>query len=304
MITNETKPILLIDGYHLLHKGYYGTLKRTIVSKNKDGIVINAIYSFVANILKFVQSDRYHSVIVAFDFDENCWRKELYSEYKAKRKPTPIDLIPQLQIARDFLTSANISWYEKYNYEGDDVIGSICRIANKLGYDVCILTNDKDIYQLVNNKTSIITNISKKEKIKIIKSEQVYEHFLCQPNQVADIKAILGDQSDNIKGVKYIKRKQAESLINKYENVENILDHINELNEPLKTIISENKQLIIDNKKITKILTNVKLGRINFKPTKITYYRLIRFLKEQEMYAFIRPIRKYLERTNKKTVNK
>ncbi|WP_434328693.1 5'-3' exonuclease [Mycoplasma capricolum subsp. capricolum] len=303
MITNETKPILLIDGYHLLHKGYYGTLKRKKVSKNKDGIIINAIYSFVANILKFINSDQYHSVIVAFDVDDNCWRKQIYPEYKAKRKPTPNDLIPQLQIARDFLIASNITWYEKSNYEGDDIIGSICKIANKLGYEVQILTNDKDIYQLVNQKTSIITNVSKKEKTKIIREKEVYEHFLCKPNQVADIKAILGDQSDNIKGIKYIKRKQAEALINKYQNVENILDHINELNEPLKTIISENKQLIIDNKKITKILTNVKLGRINFKPNKVTYYKLIRFLKEQEMYAFIRPIRKYLEKSNKKTVS-
>lgn len=112
MITNETKPILLIDGYHLLHKGYYGTLKRKTVSKNHEGIIINAVYSFVANILKFVQSNQYHTVIVAFDYDENCWRKDIYSEYKAKRKPTPIDLVPQLQIARAFLNAANISWYE------------------------------------------------------------------------------------------------------------------------------------------------------------------------------------------------
>ncbi|WFQ90511.1 5'-3' exonuclease [Mycoplasma feriruminatoris] len=299
MITNETKPILLIDGYHLLHKGYYGTLKRKTVSKNHEGIIINAVYSFVANILKFVQSNQYHTVIVAFDYDENCWRKDIYSEYKAKRKPTPIDLVPQLQIARAFLNAANISWYEKPNYEGDDVIGSICRIANNLGYDVQILSNDKDIYQLVNNKTSIITNISKNEKTKIIKQKEVYEHFLCNPNQVADIKAILGDRSDNIKGVKYIRKKQAENLINKYQSVENIIKHTNELSEPLKTIILDNKQLIIENKKITRILTNIKLGRINFKPINVTYYRLIRFLKEQEMFAFIKPIRRYLERINK-----
>lgn len=296
---NETKPILLIDGYHLLHKGYYGTLKRKKISTNKDGIIINAVYTFAANIFKFVNSNNYHSIIVTFDIDKESFRKQLYPNYKAKRKETPADLIPQMKLVREFLTAANIPWYEKEPYEGDDVMGTIARIANKLGYDVRILSNDKDTFQLVNDKTYIITNISKKDATRIIAEKEVYEHFSCSPNQVADIKALLGDSSDNIKGIKYMRHKQAYMLLEKYNNVETIIQNIDNLSKPLKKTISENKDLLILNKKITTILTNLKLGRINFNPTRITYYRLIKFLKSQQMYSFIKPIRNKIEEFNK-----
>ncbi|AGJ91051.1 5'-3' exonuclease [Mycoplasma putrefaciens] len=301
---NETKPILLIDGYHLLHKGYYGTLKRKKLSRNKDGVPINAIYTFAANIFKFINSNKYHSIIVTFDVDKESFRKQLYPNYKAKRKETPADLVPQMQLARQFLSAANITWYEQENYEGDDVIGTIARIANKLGYQVRILSNDKDTFQLVNEKTYVITNISKKAETHVITPKEVYEQFFCTPEQVADVKAMLGDTSDNIKGIRYMRHKQVYMLLKKYKSVENIIDNINDLSEPLKTSISENKDLLILNKKITTILTNLKLGRINFKPTRITYYKLIKFLKAQEMYSFVRPIRKKIEEiSNFKTIN-
>ncbi|AJM71637.1 5'-3' exonuclease [Mycoplasma yeatsii] len=304
MITkNETKPILLIDGYHLLHKGYYGTLKRKKISTNKDGIIINAVYTFAANIFKFINSNNYHCIIVTFDIDKESFRKQLYPNYKAKRKETPADLIPQMKLVREFLTAANIPWYEKEPYEGDDVMGTISRIANKLGYEVRILSNDKDTFQLVNDKTYIITNISKKDATHIITEKEVYEHFSCSPKQVADIKALLGDSSDNIKGVKYMRHKQAYMLLEKYKNVETIIENIDKLPKPLKKTISENKDLLILNKQITTILTNLKLGKINFKPTRVTYYKLIRFLKSQQMYSFIKPIRNKIEEFNKNRSN-
>ncbi|WP_031542532.1 5'-3' exonuclease [Mesoplasma photuris] len=292
---NEKQTILIIDGYHLLHKGYYGSLKRKTVAENRDGVMINAIYTFVAKINEFIDMNIYHTIIVTFDVDKGCWRRELYPEYKAKRKETPEELIPQMQIIREFLTAANIPWYEHARYEGDDVMGTIARIANKLDYNVHILSNDKDTFQLVSENTKIIVNVSKKEKPVFIKDEEVFEKFGCGPSQVADIKALMGDSSDNIKGIKCLHYKQAIELLNKYEHVENIFDHIDELQPALaKKIICAREQILL-NKKITTIQSDLKLGRVDFRKLRVNWYGYLKFLKKQKMWAFTGNVVKKIE---------
>ncbi|ATZ20581.1 5'-3' exonuclease [Mesoplasma coleopterae] len=284
---NEKRTILIIDGYHLLHKGYYGTLKRKKLATNREGIPINAIYTFVAKINQLVKKNNYYSIIVTLDMDEGCWRRELYPEYKAKRKETPEDLVPQKQIIREFLTAANITWYEMPRYEADDIIGTINRIATKLDYNVHILSNDKDIFQLIGENTKVITNSSKDDEHIIVDSEKVFEKFGCYPNQVADIKALMGDPSDNIKGVRYLHYAQAIELLKKYKNVEEIIENIENINKNVAKRIIESKDLILTNKKITTIQDRLPIGRINLKPIRVDWYGLIKFLKKHKMWAYV-----------------
>ncbi|ASP27827.1 DNA polymerase I [Spiroplasma corruscae] len=286
----EKKKVVIIDGYHLLHKGYYGSLKRKKVAINRDGKLINAVYVFVANIYQLIKSELYHTIIVTFDVGKECWRREIYPDYKATRKDTPPELIPQMQLVRDFLTSANIPWYEKERYEGDDIMGTISRLAVKLGYDVEIFSNDKDTYQLVNDSVKIVSQQSKKTEREVVTEEKVIEKFGCLPHQIPDIKSLLGDQSDNIKGVKGLHYKTAIKLIKKYGNVENIFKNMNDFPEDKQKKLEECKEHVLKNKKITKILNNVDLGRINFRPLRVNYVRFMGFLKRERMWAFTKMI--------------
>ncbi|WP_338972422.1 5'-3' exonuclease [Spiroplasma endosymbiont of Panorpa germanica] len=280
-------PILIVDGYHLLHKGYYGSLKRTKLPRNREGVLINAVYTFVANINDYINSKKYHTIIVTFDVGKGCWRKELYPEYKAKRKDTPEDLIPQMQLVREFLTFINIPWYEKENFEGDDVMGTITKISNNLGYDVHILSNDRDTFQLINDKTSVILKGNKDEEDQMIHQNSVQEKFGCTPQQIPDLKSLMGDPSDNIKGVRGMHYTTAIELLNRYNNIENIFKNIKEIDERQIDRLVRNKEQIFLNKKIATIQKNLKLGRIDFRPLKINYKSYVYFLKRERMWAFV-----------------
>ncbi|WP_339022845.1 5'-3' exonuclease [Spiroplasma endosymbiont of Crioceris asparagi] len=289
-MNKQNKKILLIDGYHMLYKGYYGSLKRKKQSLNRDGLLINSIYVFVANFVKLVKSKNYHTIIVALDVGKSCWRKDLYPQYKEKRKETPEELIPQMEILRSFLSSAKIPWYEKEANEGDDVLGTIARIATKLKYDVEIISNDKDIYQLISKNVTVASQKSKKDKNEVIGVEQVIETMGVEPLQIPDLKSLMGDVSDNIIKVKGLHKHVAISLLKQYGTVENILENVDKLNDKTKEKIIAAKDQIIMNKKITTIKTDLDLGWINFRPLKINYIGLMGFLKKQKMFSFINMI--------------
>lgn len=283
---DEKKTILIIDGYHLLHKGFYGSLKRKTIAVNREGTPINAIYTFISKINHFVSLNCYYTIIVTFDVGDSCWRRDLYPEYKAKRKETPPELIPQMQIIREFLTNANIPWYEKETFEGDDVIGTISNIAKKLDYNIHILSNDKDIYQLIDDNVKMIVESSKKDKPQFIEEKEVIEKIGCLPIQVPDLKSLMGDSSDNIKGVKSLHYNTVIRLLKKYPNIEAIYANIDNLSPSLIQKLKLNKKQILLNKKIATIQKNLKLGRINLQPLKINWYGYLNFLKKQKMWAF------------------
>lgn len=301
--TNEKRTILIIDGYHLLHKGFYGTLKRKTLAVNRDGVAINAIYTFIAKINEMIELNCYHTIIVTFDVDQGCWRRDIYPEYKAKRKETPPELIPQFQIVREFLTAASIPWYEKPSYEGDDVMGTIARIAGKLDYNVHILSNDKDTFQLVNQNTKIITSTSKKEKPIFIEDKSVIDKMGCKPHQVPDVKSLLGDTSDNIKGVRCLHHKQAIDLLNKYDNIENIFKHLNDITPVVREKLIANREQIELNKKIATIQCNLKLGRIDLRPLRVNYYGYLNFLKKHKMWAFTASVTQKIEVIKSNKIN-
>ncbi|ATZ16822.1 DNA polymerase I [Williamsoniiplasma luminosum] len=300
-IENEKRTILLIDGYHLLHKGFYGSLKRKTLAVNRDGIQINAIYTFIAKINNFIEMDIYHTIIVTFDVGHGCWRRDLYPEYKAKRKDTPEELIPQMQIIREFLTASRIPWYEKEQYEGDDVMGTIANISSKLGYNVHILSNDKDTFQLVSDNTKVITRTSKKEKPEFIEIRDVVEKMGCEPTQVPDLKSLMGDSSDNIKGVKCLHYNIAVSLLKQYGTIENIYENIDQIPPNIQQKLVENKEQIMLNKRIATIQRNLNLGRIDLRPLRVNWYGYLSFLKKQKMWAFTGNALKKIE-DNKKEI--
>jgi DNA polymerase I len=295
MTKDNKTTVLVIDGYHLLHKGFYGSLKRKKVAVNRDGLPINAIYTFIAKINQLIDLNCYYTIIVTFDVGDGCWRRDLYPEYKAKRKETPEELIPQMQIIREFLTAANISWYEKEKFEGDDVMGTIVRIATKIGYRVHILSNDKDTFQLVNENVKVITNTSKKEKPEFIETNDVIEKMGCLPKQVPDLKSLMGDASDNIKGLKGLHYHTVTKLLATYPHVEDIYQNLDELTPSLRQKLSANESQVMLNKKIATIQKDLNLGRINFHSLKINWYGYLNFLKKQKMWNFTPNVTKHIQ---------
>ena len=285
--TKNKQTILLIDGYHLLHKGYYGSLKRKKVATNRDGVKINAIYTFISKINEIIDLNIYHTVIVTFDVGQGCWRRDLYPLYKANRKETPADLIPQMQIIRTFLSQAHIPWYEKENFEGDDVMGTIARIAVKKGYNVHILSNDKDCYQLINPNVKVVVKSTRNTPSSFIDENVVEDKMGCSPSQVADIKALMGDSSDNIKGVRYLNYQTALRLLAEYDTAENIVAHVNDLPKNVHFKIKNAQEQILMNKKITTIGKNLDLGRIDFRPLRVNWRGYINFLKKNKMWAYL-----------------
>lgn len=283
--------ILIIDGYHLLHKGYYGSLKRKKILCNREGQMLNALCVFAAKILEYSNSGEYRTVIVTLDVaSESCWRRELYPNYKATRKETPEDLRPQMQLVRDLLNAAKIPWYEKVSFEGDDVMGTIARIANKLGYLVEIMSNDKDIYQLVNDNTVVITQKTSRSDREVVGKSEVLEAFNCSPRQIPDMKSLMGDNSDNIKGVCGLHYSTASQLISKYGSVEHCFNNIEEVDERSRALLLKNKERILTNKKIATIQKNVDLGRVDFRPLRVNYKGFLWFVRKQRMWPFVKRI--------------
>lgn len=292
MEENNKKKIVLIDGYHLLHKGYYGSLKRKKIQVNDEGQILNAVCVFVAKMLELIDCEEYHTIIVTFDVSgKECWRKKLYDMYKAKRKETPEELKPQMQLIRQFLTAANIPWYEKETFEGDDVMGTIARIANKLGYFVDIISNDKDIYQLVNENTNVITQKAAKQAKEFVCIDKVIECFGCKPCQIPDMKSLMGDSSDNIKGVKGLHHNTAQTILKKYGSIENVFKNINNLEKKHREMLERQKEQIILNKKLTTIQKHVDIGRVDFRKLNINYVGFMWFIRKQKMWTFAKRIK-------------
>ena len=223
--------ITIIDGNSLLFRAYFATAYPGVeIMRNKDGVPTNAIFDF-SNIINKILADlkEDEKIMVAFDAGKQTFRKEQLESYKANRKPTPEDLVTQFPIARDFLRALNIFQFEEEGFEGDDIAGTVARLAEKEGHKVTIYTSDRDFLQLVDDKVTV--NIIRKGLSDVVQMtpEMVQETYGFAPLQIIDYKGLRGDSSDNLPGIKGIGEKTAVKLIQEYDNFDNIIAHANEI---------------------------------------------------------------------------
>ena len=223
--------ITIIDGNSLLFRAYFATAYPGVeIMRNKEGIPTNAIFAFsnmINKILNDLKEDE--RIMVAFDAGKQTFRKEQLETYKANRKPTPEDLVAQFPIARDFLRALNIFQFEEEGFEGDDIAGTVARLAEKEGHKVTIYTSDRDFLQLVDDKVTV--NIIRKGMSDVVPMtpEMVMETYGFKPLQIIDYKGLRGDSSDNLPGIKGIGEKTAVKLIQEYDNFDNIIAHAGEI---------------------------------------------------------------------------
>jgi DNA polymerase-1 len=222
------KKILLIDGNALVHRAYHAMPPLTV---KKTGEPINAVYGFTNMLLRILNEMKPDYYAVAFDRKAPTFRKKLFADYKANRPPTPDDLVSQLARARELAAAFSIPVFEMDGYEADDVIGTLSKKAAANGIESIIVTGDADAMQLVSENVKVLypkPQSSFGDTI-LYEAETVNERYGVPPQHIADLKALVGDKSDNIPGVNGIGDKTAAKLIQTFGGIEDIYKHIDEI---------------------------------------------------------------------------
>ncbi len=245
--------LILIDGNAILHRAFHALPPLT----TKRGEPINAVYGFISMFLRVIQDLKPTHVVVAFDRKEPTFRHEEYEQYQAHRPEMDKDLIPQFEKTRRVVGAFGIPIYDKAGFEADDVIGTLAKQAEKKLKEVVIVTGDRDILQLVTDKTKVYLPIRGLSDAKLMEADDVVEKLGVRPDQVDDYKALVGDPSDNYPGVPGIGPKTATKLLEEYDTVENIYKNINKISENVAKKLKEGKESAIISQRLAEIVTNV-----------------------------------------------
>jgi DNA polymerase-1 len=223
----KRKKLVIIDGYSLLFRAFYGTRYMS----TSDGRPTNALFGLVSMLFVLFEREKPDCIVVAFDAPGKTFRDEAYEEYKGTRSETPDDLKQQLPIARDLIAALGIPSIELQGYEADDVIGAISLDAEKRGYETIIVSGDLDQLQLVDDAVRVMTTRRGVSDVVIYDVAAVHERFGFGPELIPDYKALVGDPSDNIPGVPGIGPKGATELLQQFGSVEEILRRLNDVPE-------------------------------------------------------------------------
>ena len=244
--------LMLIDGHSILNRAFYAIPPLTA----PDGTPTGAIYGFLNILFKFIDEEKPNKLIVAFDRSEPTFRHEKYKEYKGTRKSMDHDLRVQVPLIKDVLKSMNITIAEKPGYEADDIIGTLSKRMSANGEKVVIVSGDKDLLQLLDDNITMKNPKTRagKTTVDTYTPAELYEEYGVTPEEFVDLKALMGDTSDNIPGAKGIGPKTAMPLIAEYHTVENLLDHIDDIkSKSTAKKLTESKDNIILSKFLAKI---------------------------------------------------
>ena len=221
------KKLLILDSNSILNRAFYGVRYLSA----KDGTPTNAIYGFLNILLKLIKEQEPDYICAAFDVKAPTFRHKQYEGYKAQRKPMPEGLAAQMPLAKDVLRAMGVTILEKEGYEADDIIGTVARLCEESEISCFIATGDKDDLQLTSDKTKVILTVTKSgyNETIIYDDKAVKEKYHVTPTEFIDVKALMGDPSDNIPGVKGVGEKTAMSLIEKHHSIEYIYENIDDI---------------------------------------------------------------------------
>ena len=222
---SEPRHVYLIDGSGFLFRAYYGIKQRMTRS---DGTLVNAVHGFTTMLMKMIDDTDADYIAVIFDSARKTFRNDIYPEYKAHRPPPPDDLIPQFELVREATRAFNVSCVDMPGFEADDLIATYARQAKEQGAVVTIVSSDKDLMQLVDDKVTMFDAMKSKE----IGPDQVVEKFGVGPDRVIEVQALAGDSSDNVPGVPGIGLKTAAQLIIEYGDLDGVLARAEEIKQP------------------------------------------------------------------------
>lgn len=225
-MSNKNK-LVLIDGHSILNRAFYGLPNLS----NSEGVHTNAILGFLNIMFRFLEQESATHLLVAFDLKAPTFRHEMFKAYKGTRKPMPEELHEQVPLIKEVLSAMNIPVITKEGYEADDILGTLSRRAEKAGYEVSIISGDRDLLQLATEHVQIRIPKTKMSGtiVENYYAKDVKEQYQVSPKEFIDVKGLMGDASDNIPGVPGIGEKTATKLIVEYHSIENAFAHIEEV---------------------------------------------------------------------------
>ena len=281
------KKILIVDGSSLFFRAFYALP----LLKTKRGIYTNAIYGFISMLENAIEKVDPQYIVTCFDMKGKTFRTDIYDDYKGNRQKTPSELEQQFPIVREILKAMNIKALESPIYEADDIAGTIASLANENDIEAILLTGDRDYFQLANKNTKILFTKKGITDLDIITEDSIEKSYQINPNQLIDIKGLMGDKSDNIPGVPGIGEKTALKLIHQFSSMENIYDNLDEVSgKKLKENLEENKAQAFMSKKLGTIVKNVPLDEEleDFKRVEYDYDTLSDMYREYEFNTLIK----------------
>lgn len=253
------KKMILVDGNSLMYRAYYGVADISTIKPNSKGVFTNAINAFARMINTLCKSE-YDNMLVAFDAGKHTFRHEIFKDYKAGRAHMPDEMRMQIAHIKNFLDISGVKRYEVELYEADDIIGTLARKAEVEGYHVDIYSSDKDLLQLITENTTVHLTKKGMTELEDFTPSHFEEVYDLKVEQFIDLKALMGDKSDNISGVPGIGQKKAVKYLKEFGSVEGILENVESLKGKDKENFELNKELALNCKKMVTILTDADIS--------------------------------------------
>ena len=225
-----SEKLVLIDGHSILNRAFFGIPDLT----NSEGLHTNAVYGFLNILFKILEEEQPNYLTVAFDVSQPTFRHKMYAEYKGTRKPMAEELREQVPLMKEMLKAMGVTIVEKGGYEADDILGTIAKRSEAEGLEVSVVSGDRDLLQLATDHIKIRIPKTKRTgtEIEDYNTKEVLEKYQVTPIEFIDVKALMGDTSDNIPGVPGIGEKTATALIAQYGSIENCYAHVDEIKPP------------------------------------------------------------------------
>ena len=250
-----SEKIVLIDGHSIINRAFYGVPDLT----NKDGLHTNGIFGFVNILFKILEEEKPDYLTVAFDVHHPTFRHEMFKEYKGTRKGMPQELHEQVPVVKELLTAMGIQVMELPGYEADDLLGTVANRSEAKGMDVLVVSGDRDLLQIVTDHIRVCIPKTKRgtTEYEMYYTKDVQEKYGLLPKQIIELKALMGDSSDNIPGVPGIGEKTATAILQQFENVENARAHLDEIKpKRAKENLEAHYDMAIMSKKLATIEIN------------------------------------------------
>ncbi|GGB48500.1 DNA polymerase I [Fictibacillus barbaricus] len=262
----KSNKLVLIDGNSIAYRAFFALP----LLNNDKGVYTNAVYGFTQMLLKILEDEKPTHMLVAFDAGKTTFRHKTFGEYKGGRQKTPPELSEQFPFIRQLLDAFQIKRYELENYEADDIIGTLASHAADGDWDVKVFTGDKDLLQLVTPDVEVVLTRKGITEVEAYTVEQVNERYGITPDQIIDMKGLMGDPSDNIPGVPGVGEKTAIKLIKQFGSIEKVLDSIDGISgAKLKERLTENKDQALMSKELATITkeapVEISLDETNYK---------------------------------------
>lgn len=299
------KKFVIIDAMAIAYKAYFAFISRPL--STAKGEPTSATFGFVSQLIKILEDTKPDYLAVALDSKEKTFRHEEYKEYKSSRAAMPDDMIPQIGRIKEVIEAMNIPLYILPRYEADDLIGTAVREAEELGFDSYVITPDKDMNQLVNKKVKVLKPGKSSDEFSVFDEAKVKEEFGFEPKQMIDYLALVGDASDDIPGVAGVGPKTATPLIQKYGSVENLYEHIDEIEkESLRNKLITSKKNAFLSKRLATINCEVPI-KFDFEHAKLTppnFEKLKPLCLELEFKTFYSKVASYFAGEKQKPESK